>query len=303
MQQVLSENGRKRIEIKKNISTLAKNLKTTTMKKLLLLSFAALGFATHAQVIYSNDFTAAAGLTVIDGDGDAKQWGLYTGSATTAGWGLTGNFAGSKSWDSAAGALTPNNFLLTPEIVIPDTFDPITLSFRLGSTDLTFFAEQISVYLAPSTANTAALIAELTPVFNLTLESDNARTAILQTVDVSSYAGQTVKIVMRHHDCTDQNLLYFDDLKLEIAPLANEIFAKTSFETYPNPATNVVNISSKNNGINSVVMTDVNGRTVKNVNIASATEAQINISDLAAGVYMMKITSNEGTTTKKIIKE
>ena len=77
----------------------------------------------------------------------------------------------------------------------------------------------------------------------------------------------------------------------------------SNFETYPNPATNVVNISSKNNGINSVVMTDVNGRTVKNVTIASTTETQINISDLAAGVYMMKITSNEGTATKKIIKE
>jgi hypothetical protein len=86
-------------------------------------------------------------------------------------------------------------------------------------------------------------------------------------------------------------------------PLANETFEYENIAVYPNPATNVVNISSKNNGINSVVMTDVNGRTVKNVNVASATEAQINISDLAAGVYMMKITSNEGTTTKKIIKE
>ena len=77
----------------------------------------------------------------------------------------------------------------------------------------------------------------------------------------------------------------------------------SNFETYPNPATYVVNISSKNNGINSVIMTDINGRTVKSVNVASATEAQINISDLSAGVYMMKITSDEGTTTKKIIKE
>ena len=33
----------------KNISTLAEYLKTTTMKKLLLLSFAALGFAANSQ--------------------------------------------------------------------------------------------------------------------------------------------------------------------------------------------------------------------------------------------------------------
>lgn len=76
----------------------------------------------------------------------------------------------------------------------------------------------------------------------------------------------------------------------------------STIEAYPNPATDVITISSKNNEINSVVMTDINGRTVKNVNV-TGTETQINISDLAAGVYTMKIISNEGIATKKIIKE
>ncbi len=76
----------------------------------------------------------------------------------------------------------------------------------------------------------------------------------------------------------------------------------STIEAYPNPATDVITISSKNNEINSVVMTDINGRTVKNVNV-TGTETQINISDLATGVYTMKIISNEGIATKKIIKE
>ena len=49
-------------------------------------------------------------------------------------------------------------------------------------------------------------------------------------------------------------------------------------------------------------MTDLNGRTIKTANFTNVIDAQINISDLAQGVYMMKIVSDKGTATKKIIK-
>ena len=50
-------------------------------------------------------------------------------------------------------------------------------------------------------------------------------------------------------------------------------------------------------------MTDLNGRVVKTVNVADSSNVQVNISDLSVGVYMMKIVSDKGTTTKKVIKE
>lgn len=76
----------------------------------------------------------------------------------------------------------------------------------------------------------------------------------------------------------------------------------SNFTIYPNPATDIVTISSKGSALNYVVLTDINGRVVKQINDIE-TNSQINISDLSAGVYMMKISSSEGTTTKKLIKE
>lgn len=287
-----------------------RNYKILKMKTKLLLASLLLGsiFTTNAQTtIYSNNFTAGTGLSIIDGDGDANNWGLYTGSATTLGWGLTGNFAGSRSWNPAsgtpAGPLTPNNFLITPEIIIPASFGTTTLSFKLGSNDTSFPAEQISIYLAPPTANTAALITALTPVFNYTLTVGEALTANTFTADVSTYAGQTVRIVMRHHDCTDQDLMYLDDLSLTQESLGTETFAASRFTVFPNPTTSVLNISNKDNSsIQSISLTDVNGRVVKQSNFEKITAVQVNISDLETGVYMMKITSSEGTVSKKIIK-
>jgi len=78
----------------------------------------------------------------------------------------------------------------------------------------------------------------------------------------------------------------------------------TVFAVYPNPATNVINVSSKSNAaITAVSIVDLNGRTVKSVTVESLSNVQISISDLAAGAYLMNITSKEGAITKKIIKQ
>lgn len=79
--------------------------------------------------------------------------------------------------------------------------------------------------------------------------------------------------------------------------------ADNTFAVYPNPATSVINVNNKNNSpITKIVLTDLNGRIVKQ-DAANLSNVQLNIADLAAGVYMMNITSAEGSTTQKIIKQ
>ncbi|MEO8516712.1 MAG: T9SS type A sorting domain-containing protein [Flavobacterium sp.] len=80
------------------------------------------------------------------------------------------------------------------------------------------------------------------------------------------------------------------------------LFSKIS--VFPNPATNVVNISNADNlDITKVEMVDINGRVIKAVTPKTMSNIEINISDLTSGVYFMNIKTNEGMTTKKIIKE
>src|SRR5690606_26670063 len=83
--------------------------------------------------------------------------------------------------------------------------------------------------------------------------------------------------------------------------VSTEDFA-SNFSVYPNPATNVINVANSADVINNVTITDLNGRTVKQVAVA-VNDAQINISDLAQGVYLLNATSNGKSFTQKIVKQ
>jgi hypothetical protein len=85
--------------------------------------------------------------------------------------------------------------------------------------------------------------------------------------------------------------------------LGTNDFLASKFSVYPNPATDVINFSNDANAVVSKVeMTDLNGRVVKS-QVMNATQGQVSVSDLAAGVYMMKITTDQGVATKKVIKD
>lgn len=77
----------------------------------------------------------------------------------------------------------------------------------------------------------------------------------------------------------------------------------TIFSVSPNPAKDLITISNTENiSVNSISITDLNGRIVKQNTYSNETNVQVNISDLSSGVYMMNITSDKGSVTKKIIK-
>jgi len=89
---------------------------------------------------------------------------------------------------------------------------------------------------------------------------------------------------------------------VQTAPLSSADFENTNFSIYPNPAKDFLNVNSKLATIQSVVVSDINGRTVKNVAF-NQTNVQVNVSDLNAGIYMVTINSEEGSTVKKFVKK
>ncbi len=81
-------------------------------------------------------------------------------------------------------------------------------------------------------------------------------------------------------------------------------FLSEKFALFPNPTKDIINvINSIDASITNLEVTDVNGRIVKSVKTNGVSEAQISVSELSSGIYMMKIVSDKGTTTKKVIKE
>ena len=71
--------------------------------------------------------------------------------------------------------------------------------------------------------------------------------------------------------------------------------------TYPNPATQNVNIKSNAN-IESIVLFDINGQLVKNVNV-NASSTTIDVNNLSKGNYLMEIHSGSNIIKRNIVIE
>ena len=83
------------------------------------------------------------------------------------------------------------------------------------------------------------------------------------------------------------------------APLSVTNFNANTFSLYPNPTnTGSVSISSTNSEVMNVQVFDILGKQVKNQIVANNT---LNVANLKSGVYIIKITQNNTSTTKKLV--
>lgn len=82
-------------------------------------------------------------------------------------------------------------------------------------------------------------------------------------------------------------------------------FDAINYNVYPNPATDIVNINLTNEASQqaSVIVMNNLGQIVKSIDLGNGIELkhQMNTSDLASGMYYVKTTLGERTTTKKLI--
>ncbi|WP_445722620.1 T9SS type A sorting domain-containing protein [Flavobacterium sp.] len=85
--------------------------------------------------------------------------------------------------------------------------------------------------------------------------------------------------------------------------LSNDDFNSSSanISIYPNPVNDVLNISSPDFELQSITVTDINGRIVKD-NKANNTNVEMNVSDLNSGVYFINVKTIDGSVVKKFIK-
>ena len=103
------------------------------------------------------------------------------------------------------------------------------------------------------------------------------------------------------------NSILFDELRIgtsysDVTPttLSNADFISDSFKLYPNPSNSgFVNITSTGLGAIQTNVFDMLGKQV--VIDTTVVNGRLNVSDLNAGIYIVKLTQNNSTTTKKLI--
>ena len=303
------------------------------MKKLLLsLTLLTVGFAQAQTTIFEDSFEdyddfiisdvgswtltdvdllPTYGFTGItfDNSGVAKSFQVFNSTTTTPAMTPTTTSdwsarTGSKNMvcfaavpSTTGGATKNNDWLISPQITLGTSN---VLSFWAKACDATYAAEKFSVWVSTTDTNTTSFTkistgnAITTPGITWAQYTYNLAT---------TYDNLPVYIAIKCTS-TDQFGFAVDDFLVTGTVLATENFFTSNFAIYPNPTTDIINIKSKNNvAINNVQITDINGRVVNEVNLKSEANTQINISELTAGVYFLKITTDQGVGSTKIIKK
>lgn len=184
-----------------------------------------------------------------------------------------------------------NDYLTSPQVQLGTAGN--TLKFWAKAISATY-PEKFRVGVS-TTGTAPANFTMITPTAGVTPTT----TWTEYTYNLDAYQGQNVYITIQ---CVslDAFALLIDDFKVTATTLKTSDFFKNNFTVYPNPANDVINVSNLGNlEITKASITDVNGRIVKEVNSSFET---INISDLNAGVYFLKINTLEGSGTTKIVK-
>ena len=147
------------------------------------------------------------GFTFIDNDNDGLNWVIDSG-ASFAHNGY--RYIASASYDNTTFmALTPDNWMILPTFVIPNDTAAIYLSWYEKGQDPNYAAEFYSVYIS-TTGRTISDFTATTAVYSGTTTDEWVK----KTVNLTSYAGQTINIAFRHHNITDLFMLDIDDIRI-----------------------------------------------------------------------------------------
>jgi hypothetical protein len=213
----------------------------------------------------------------------------YTGYPAGA-TGMSGNIIASNSWYNPVG--TANDWLVSPQISIPTGATNVNLTWSATSMGDASFLEDYKVYVSTTGNQVANFTTVLKDVQN------QPSTGSTHTVDMTSYAGQNVRIAFRN-DSNDQYVMFLDNIRIAANNvLSTDEVSKSKTDIYPNPTKGEINIKTDKK-IKSSAVFDLSGKVL----LQSSSE-KVNISSFAKGTYLVKVEFADGSTkTEKVIKE
>jgi hypothetical protein len=107
---------------------------------------------------------------------------------------------------------------------------------------------------------------------------------------------------------TSATSIRFENYELKATATSNLLnteenqLSDVSLKVYPNPATNMLHITSDTQQFNTVEIVDLNGRLIKSLEVAD-NNLTTDIQDLKPGLYILNISNAETTVSRKFIKQ
>ena len=269
------------------------------MKKFLLFPFMLLfitcGFSqTFLLEEYFNDpVNLPATWTTIDRDGDKQNWRIETAEIEI--------FAVSDSWRAGGiGPLSPENYLVSPNIDLTGLSGTVTLRYVIRITDPEFFKEHYKV----SVSTTGNKVADFTTIVKeeTCTEADYCEKFPYwheRLIDFTPFIGQHIYLAWCHYTCTNIYNLSLDSIQLIYNTNVSLSDIKQSDLTlYPNPAKENIIVTGSFADAHLQLFT-ADGRQVYQSG-EETKHASINVSRFESGLYFLKIKSQKGIITRKV---
>jgi hypothetical protein len=300
------------------------------MKKLLLILTIGSFVNCFSQSIFTYGFTTQAALTT-DGWIITNQstslgiisWGVPAAPLQNNLFGGVGHSGGATSYACAdfdsvgtAANQTISNWLISPSITVKNG-DIVKFWTRTGRNTVALYADNLQMRMssAGTTVNPVGpsgigsftvLCNEINPTLNLT---SYPLVWTEYSYIVTSLPSLTpVKFAFRYYvtdggaNGANSEIMGIDDFSVD-RPLNTNEFFKNNFAIYPNPTIDILTIANENQiQINTINVTDVNGRIVKEIKGNQIMNNKVDISDLNSGLYLLDVITDKGTGSSKLVK-
>lgn len=262
-------------------------------KRIWIVVFVVLCQVAKAQTtVFSEDFQAGipATFTLIDNDGLTPDASV---SEFTDAW------ISKEDPDNAGDTVAASTSFFDP-VGIADRWlitPPITLGaygnflyWEAKSHDASFpDAYQIMI----STTDTQ--ISSFDTLHTVLAEIDTWNSRSLNLSDSAAYLNQTVYIAFVNRT-NDGFKLYIDDISVQIEdPVGLEESSANNISISPNPFTDYINVSHNE-------LSDVKLMTLSGTILYSGKDSTINTADLPSGIYLLHVSTGNGSITRKVTK-
>lgn len=227
--------------------------------------------------------------TAVDNDGDGYNWTPADQMAFTPTAHTGSGVMCSPSWIREEGALNTDNWLISPKISIPA--EGATIEWWSWGQDQSDFADHY--YVRTSTSSNAVADFHGTEYEGAPTAS---RTWEKHSRNLGAFAGQEIYVAFQHQ-CSNMFWLFIDDVQITAgnhAGIDNADNVKVKIS--PNPTTDRVVVKGDN--IQTVDIYDVTGAKIMTTN-----SHVIDMSGFANGVYMFRVSTANGVSNQKVVKE
>ena len=231
-------------------------------------------------------------MNALDGDGDGYNWEMRQN------WGNTENpfSVTSASVDISEWPLFPENYLVTPY-----KLDCEQVVFIASVQDITHPNEHLGVAVSTTVGDDPDAF---TIVWDVDMTTKEAGSWHQFNVDLRAYQGQDIYVAIVHYNCTDQFMVNVDDVLLvrQYDPTWGiSEGAMVTCHVFPNPASEFLMVESDDT-VNHYEIYNIVGEMLMSKPVDEK-RFNVNVSELPAGTYLIKLASEGMVKTQRFVKK